>query len=121
MAPPPRTASRRSLCCILLFTLFATCSLAQVSEASVDRDCADIKVSIVVVNPKDTGSKGTIEFKFEDASMDAYTIFYLNGPDGKARELSTSKMENLKRGVYDFFIMDKKKKGCIKQLSVTLE
>ncbi len=103
----------------LLVLLAATCNLRAQSAVP---DCDDIKVEVKTVAPIINQSNGSIDLIFSKA-IENYKIFLLNaGPDKTGKEeIEGGRITNLKSGFFDFLIMDKTKKGCVKQLTVVLK
>jgi len=85
-------------------------------------DCEDIKVEVKTISTSNNQSNGTIDLIFTK-SIDNYRIFHLNAGSDKTgkEELKSGKLTNLKAGFFDFLIMDKNKKGCVRQLTVDLK
>lgn len=85
-------------------------------------DCKDIKVTVTTIEPQNGGSNGQIELTFTEPTSN-YKIFWLNeGPDKTGKvEVQNGKIEKLKTGFFDFLIIDKNRKGCIRQLTVILK
>jgi hypothetical protein len=85
-------------------------------------DCDDIQVEVKAINPSNGLANGSIELTFSKP-LNGYRIFLLNaGPDKTQKEeLEHGKVTRLDAGFFDFLIMDRNKKGCIRQLTVTLK
>jgi hypothetical protein len=85
-------------------------------------DCDAIKVEVKTTDPALNQSNGSIDFAFSK-SMNDYKIFLLNaGPDKTGKvEIKETKLSNLKSGFFDFLIIDRNSKGCLKQLTVVLK
>jgi len=82
--------------------------------------CDAIQVEPKVTHPQ-SGAKGSITLVFKNSSAENYTIYWLNSHNRQAdRPISAGDLKNLSSGFYDLLIVDKNKKGCIKQLTVTL-
>jgi len=82
--------------------------------------CETIQVEPKVMHPQ-SGAKGSITLVFKNSSAENYTIYWLNAHNRQAdRPISAGDLKNLPSGFYDLLIVDKNKKGCIKQLTVTL-
>lgn len=85
-------------------------------------DCDDIKVEVITVQPSGNLSNGSIELVFTK-SVNNYKIFLLNAGSDKTgkEEIKSGKIANLKPGFFDFLILDRNKKNCVKQLTVVLK
>ena len=85
-------------------------------------ECDDIKVEVKTVAPVSNQSNGTIDLVFSKA-INNYKIFLLNAGSDKTgkEEIEGGRITNLKSGFFDFLIMDKTRKGCVKQLTVVLK
>jgi hypothetical protein len=84
-------------------------------------DCDAIKVEIKTTTPGPNQSNGSIDLMFSKPIND-YKIFLLNaGPNRTEKiEIKETKLSNLKSGFFDFLIIDRNRKGCLKQLTVVL-
>jgi len=85
-------------------------------------DCDDIKVEVSTVQPANNQSNGSIDLIFTKP-VSNYKIFLLNAGSDKTgkEEIEDGKITNLKPGFFDFLIMDRSRKGCVKQLTVVLK
>ena len=85
-------------------------------------DCDDIKVEVRTISSSDDRANGSIDLSFTKP-FDNYRIFHLNAGSDKTgkEELKSGKLTNLRAGYFDFLIMDKNKKGCVRQLTVVLK
>ena len=85
-------------------------------------ECDDIKVEVKTVTPIGNQSNGSIDLNFSKA-ISNYKIFLLNAGSDKTgkEEIVGGRITNLKSGFFDFLIMDRTKKGCVKQLTVVLK
>jgi hypothetical protein len=103
----------------LLVLLAATCNLRAQSAVP---DCDEIKVEVKTVAPINNQSNGSIDLIFSKA-IDSYKIFLLNAGSDRTRkeEIVGGRITSLKPGFFDFLIIDKTKKGCVKQLTVVLK
>jgi hypothetical protein len=101
--------------------LLCSASLSLKAQNSVP-DCEDIKVEVKTISTSNNRPNGSIEMIFTK-SFDSYRIFHLNAGSDKTgkEELKSDKLTNLKAGFFDFLIMDKNKKGCVRQLTVDLK
>lgn len=85
-------------------------------------DCDDIKVEVKTISPVGGGANGSIELIF-DKALENYMIFWVNSGSGKTdkTEVEGGKIEGLRTGFFDILILDKSRKGCIRELTVILK
>lgn len=106
----------------LVFCLLLLSASLSLRGQSTVPDCEDIHVDIETTAPTIGQANGSINLTFTKPIGD-YKIFFLNAGEDKTgkEEVLDGRLKNLKAGFFDFLIMDKNKKGCIKQLTVVLK
>ncbi len=108
---------------LLFFSyLFALLAGTEIYAQKSVPDCDDIKVEVKTNSPVGGTANGSIELIF-DKELDNYKIFWVNSGAGKTdkTEVKGGKIEGLKTGFFDILILDKSKKGCIRELTVILK
>ena len=81
-------------------------------------DCGEIKVSAVVTNTTLGNDNGEISLFFEKTINDYVCFLFASETKDNQLKITESKIKNLKKGVYNLFVQDKK--GCSKHLIVTI-
>jgi hypothetical protein len=106
---------------VISFMLLLAVAFHAVAQSGVP-DCDDIKVETKVTQPTNNLSNGTIDLVFSKP-VNNYKVFLLNaGSDGTGKEeVHGGKVTNLRSGFFDFLIIDRNRKGCVKQLTVVLK
>jgi hypothetical protein len=90
------------------------------ASAQFPRDCVDFKVKATTIHStegKDNG-KITLTFLEQDKKSD-YRIFLFGAGWEKPQTGSTEGFKDLKAGVYDIYLIDKK--GCSKQFNLQVK
>lgn len=101
------------LLCTLLCIAFSVPLCAQ------SKDCS-LQVQSVVKAPSKNKADGEIQLTIESDSKDI-TVFLVNaGVDRAKKPLNNGLATGLKKGFYDFMIVDRKK-TCAQQFTVTLK
>jgi hypothetical protein len=106
----------------LLFCLLVCGASLNLQAQNPVPDCDDIKVEIHTISTSNNQHNGTIELTFSKP-VENYRIFHLNAGSDKTgkEELRSGKLTNLRAGFFDFLVLDKNKKGCVRQLTVELK
>lgn len=107
---------------LFVFSLLLFAASLDLRAQNSVADCEDIKVEVKALQPTDNQPNGRIDLVFSKPTNN-YKIFLLNAGSDKTgkEEIEDGKLSNLKAGFFDFLIMDKNKKGCIRQLTVVLK
>lgn len=107
----------------LVFSLLLlVAAIGNLSAQNGVPDCNDIKVEVVTMQPTDNLSNGSVELVLTKP-INNYKIFLLNAGSDKTgkEEIQNGKITNLRPGFFDFLILDRNRKGCVKQLTVVLK